>query len=529
MPIVPYHYGGGQLPLQELLPSSTLIPYSSAILPTYVPAAVKPAYTFDDIPIPAPVAPQRYPQPTIDLPQDHLSHAKPEQTSVPSSVSLGRSSNCSEQQMKGWRAPIVVLSTLLSLFTLSELYQKALFKKITPPSERLEESHWVASSQSWADRKSCKWFGFCGLAHLNKAGWTKLGSKSSQRNQQSRIQGGNDAYDWADLSSFWTSGKTNPEEWSEDERVLREIPQYVLEYAPYVHLYSGEEFWPCDIAEHLIHTTPHLNYTPMQASSDHPNLANLDDLNKWGRFVYLQSDDNVEERPEWLGGKMNIPNQPEGPDDGEKSWADWDGRVDGELPDDANGGRKEWYDVGLGDTVDRGGIRPIFKASTTPIPVPTNTPEGEELLDEDFRPETLRRLGKRASGGRSDAPAVLITVDKGNGVVDAFWFFFYSYNLGNSVLNVRFGNHVGDWEHTVIRFSHGKPKAVFFSEHSFGEAYSYEAVEKIGKRVSKIILRVRRYRLILSSLSHTRPLGLMQCMPQPVITRTFFRGGFCTM
>ena len=226
---------------------------------------------------------------------------------------------------------------------------------------------------------------------------------------------------------------------------------------------------------------------------------------------------------------MNIPNQPEGPDDGEKSWADWDGRVDGELPDDANGGRKEWYDVGLGDTVDRGGIRPIFKASTTPIPVPTNTPEGEELLDEDFRPETLRRLGKRASGGRSDAPAVLITVDKGNGVVDAFWFFFYSYNLGNSVLNVRFGNHVGDWEHTVIRFSHGKPKAVFFSEHSFGEAYSYEAVEKIGKRVSKIILRVRCYRLILSSLSHTRPLGLMQCMPHPVITRTFFQGGFCTM
>jgi len=77
---------------------------------------------------------------------------------------------------------------------------------------------------------------------------------------------------------------------------------------------------------------------------------------------------------------------------------------------------------------------------------------------------------------------VLVVIEKDNGVVDAFFFFFYSYNLGNKVFNVRFGNHVGDWEHTVVRFQHGKPKAVFFSEHSFGEAYTYDALEKIGKR-----------------------------------------------
>jgi hypothetical protein len=71
-------------------------------------------------------------------------------------------------------------------------------------------------------------------------------------------------------------------------------------------------------------------------------------------------------------------------------------------------------------------------------------------------------------------------------VVDAFWFFFYSYNLGNAVFNIRFGNHVGDWEHTVVRFQHGEPKAVFFSEHSFGEAYTWDAVEKKGNRVSRI-------------------------------------------
>lgn len=96
------------------------------------------------------------------------------------------------------------------------------------------------------------------------------------------------------------------------------------------------------------------------------------------------------------------------------------------------------------------------------------------------------RDADRAQGGWSRAPATLVVVQKSHGVVDAFWFFFYSYNLGNQVLNVRFGNHVGDWEHTLVRFQHGEPKAVYFSQHESGEAYSYAAVEKIGKRVSHV-------------------------------------------
>jgi hypothetical protein len=73
---------------------------------------------------------------------------------------------------------------------------------------------------------------------------------------------------------------------------------------------------------------------------------------------------------------------------------------------------------------------------------------------------------------------VLILVDKGSGILDAFWFFFYSYNLGQTVLNIRFGNHVGDWEHTMIRFENGIPRGVFFSEHEGGQAYAWPAVEK---------------------------------------------------
>jgi Vacuolar protein sorting-associated protein 62 len=212
-------------------------------------------------------------------------------------------------------------------------------------------------------------------------------------------------------------GKINPDYFKNDENVLSQLPQYVLEYAPLVHLYSGEEYWPCDIREHLHHITPELNFTPVQSSEQHPQLDNLDALNRWeyGRNMFLTSNDNVEDHPEWLMGEKNIPADPAIPSHGS----------DQAFP---------------------------FQAA---------------------RQDT--------QGGRSDAPAVLVVVNKGHGVVDAFWFFFYSFNLGNVVV-LRFGNHVGDWEHSVVRFHNGKPKAVFVSEHYFGQAYSYRAVEKIGKR-----------------------------------------------
>ncbi|KAL8703331.1 MAG: hypothetical protein Q9201_003495 [Fulgogasparrea decipioides] len=213
-----------------------------------------------------------------------------------------------------------------------------------------------------------------------------------------------------------------------DAKPLQDIPQYVLDYAPLVHLYSGEKFWPCDIAEHLEHVTPYLNYTPIKAISETSNLTNLDKLNDYnkGRFVYLTSNDDVEERPDWLGGEKNIPDIPEGED-----------AIHNHPPN------------------------PHQHLLTAPSPSTRPLP-----------------------GGRSSAPAVLILVNKPNNITDAFWFFFYSYNLGNLVFNVRFGNHIGDWEHTLIRFNTntGKPTHVFVSEHYFGQAYTYAAVEKLGKR-----------------------------------------------
>ena len=223
--------------------------------------------------------------------------------------------------------------------------------------------------------------------------------------------------DYADVT-------TNTEEILGASNKTHEIPQYVLEYAPLVHLFSEEQFWPCDIAEHLLHITPEIDYTPIDDLLQASNLTNLDRLNEYekGKHVFLTSNDNVEERPDWLGGEKNIPD-----DYDEDEW---------EL------------------------VKRRVRSSAAQNP-----------------PET--------SGGRSDAPAILITVNKGHGIVDAFWFYFYSYNLGNIVFNIRWGNHVGDWEHSLIRFQHGKPKLVYFSEHNFGSAYTYSAVEKIGKRVSR--------------------------------------------
>lgn len=34
----------------------------------------------------------------------------------------------------------------------------------------------------------------------------------------------------------------------------------------------------------------------------------------------------------------------------------------------------------------------------------------------------------------------------------------------------------------MIRFENGQPKSIWYSQHEYGAAYTYDAVEKIGKR-----------------------------------------------
>lgn len=77
---------------------------------------------------------------------------------------------------------------------------------------------------------------------------------------------------------------------------------------------------------------------------------------------------------------------------------------------------------------------------------------------------------------------VVIVVDKGDGIIDAFYMYWYIFNDGPSALGHQVGNHLGDWEHNMVRFQNGTPTAVWYSQHEFGFAFTYSAVQKIGKR-----------------------------------------------
>ncbi|KAF1809910.1 hypothetical protein P152DRAFT_476043 [Eremomyces bilateralis CBS 781.70] len=98
-------------------------------------------------------------------------------------------------------------------------------------------------------------------------------------------------------------------------------------------------------------------------------------------------------------------------------------------------------------------------------------------------PPWLKGAQLDANGGSLDAKtAAIIVHDRGNDEVDAFYMYFYSYNLGSMVFGQSFGSHVGDWEHSMIRFKNGKPTAVWFSQHAMGQAFTYDCLEKEGFR-----------------------------------------------
>lgn len=358
---------------------------------------------------------------------------------------------------------VVLISSLLLLITIGGLLTHYATQPMT--AEALEDGEWIATSKSRLDRIICRTFGLCGIVHAWRTSiWDRVPPEKMVPPKTAR-----------NSSGFWDSGDAEPEMWTTEERILREIPQYVIDHAPYVHLFSKEEFWPSDLGDHLVHTTPHVNYTVVKPDERHPNLTDLDGLNSYGYHTYLQSDDNVEQRPEWLGSRYNVPeaSHKKVPESlrfpgrqGHWRWHPFPGIR--EDPD-----YDKWWDTKEPDP------HRIYEESVS------GHAEARLQAWHNAKPAKVdlkKRQEMPSVGGRSDAPVIMIVVDKGEGVVDAFWFYFYSYNLGNKVFNIRFGDHVGDWEHTTIRFYKGKPKAIFLSEHDNGAAYAWEAVEKIGNR-----------------------------------------------
>ncbi|PBP24049.1 hypothetical protein BUE80_DR005137 [Diplocarpon rosae] len=82
--------------------------------------------------------------------------------------------------------------------------------------------------------------------------------------------------------------------------------------------------------------------------------------------------------------------------------------------------------------------------------------------------------------------SAIIVNDRGNGSVDAFYMYFYAYNQGNNVFFQELGDHIGDWEHNMIRFEDNKPQMMWFSQHGNGQAFTYKSVEKMSKSMRPI-------------------------------------------
>ncbi|KAF3762935.1 hypothetical protein M406DRAFT_93266 [Cryphonectria parasitica EP155] len=378
------------------------------------------------------------------------------------------------------RRATVAVAIIASLVFITWFVPKILIPNPPSPEDQKRDKAWVNSSPYWLDRQACKWFSVCGIHHMR---WddpvkprgpaipvSELGELELKKRRS--LQGRRDV-----SSASWEDLGTRARPVQERGQTLDDVPEYVLRNAPLVHLYSGESFWPSDISEHIRHMTPFVNKEPLN-TTEPLSLANLYDLSTIPDMVYLTSREDVEQRPEWLSSHVG---RPEPFDEDDDETIDPAGDHNAEQPNAPYTEGTTWFDVDKD--------HPLRRISD---PREQRSFEPSEMLSKHMRravlsgdhsqkpfpPPPTTPGHKPDASGYSAAPAVLVLVDKGSGILDAFWFFFYSYNLGQTVLDMRFGNHVGDWEHCMVRFENSEPRAMFLSEHEGGQAYAWGALEK---------------------------------------------------
>ena len=196
-----------------------------------------------------------------------------------------------------------------------------------------------------------------------------------------------------------------------------QFPQYAIDHAPLIWLHSDDPYLPSDLATHLLHTSPRINFDHITDPLPLLDLDNLSLLNKYGNKgteVFLTAVEDISTFPDW---------------------------VLGETPDD--------------DGALHNSTACAVVAVEHRIPTQTDT------------------------------------------VLDVFYFYFYSWNEGADITQVvppldqlfpdskpgdHFGNHVGDWEHNMIRFINEKPTGIYFSHHTGGEICNWDDETCLSKR-----------------------------------------------
>ncbi|CAN8105892.1 unnamed protein product [Discula destructiva] len=369
------------------------------------------------------------------------------------------------------RRTAIAAAILATIILITTFVPKALNPTPPSPEKAKQDAAWVASSPYWLDRQACRWFSVCGIHHMRWDDPVKPRAPPLSPRQRGELELKRRSVSpesWEDLGAWAEARKPGQK--------LDDVPDFVLRNAPLVHLYSGENFWPSDIAEHVQHVTPYAGAEPLNMTEP-LSLANMFDLTAESGMVFLTSNEDVEQRPEWLSSHAGEPV----PFD-----EDGDERVDPAAGQDTEYAQKSytegttWFNVDKDHPLHR--ISDPREPSFEPRDMLSKHARRAFLSDQEDQKPFPQPPGtpghKPDASGYSKAPAVLVLVDKGSGILDAFWFFFYSYNLGQTVLNMRFGNHVGDWEHCMVRFENGVPRAMFLSEHEGGQAYAWAALEK---------------------------------------------------
>lgn len=324
------------------------------------------------------------------------------------------------------------------------------------PVKQDRDRRWVNTSPYFIDRQACRWLSLCGLHHL----------RADPANRDRRKFVGE--LGWLQAPTPDIGSHNGNDDTKSEPPTTRDVPDYVLRHAPLVHLYSGEQFWPSDIRNHISHMDVQLNTTVLKKAGSW-DLDNMHQMNKLNGSVFMHSKTDVEKRPRWLHSRYNIP---------------------APFPSETKPGLEPaaLQDI-ASTTATTAPHHPHAKPSdydqyqSPAIYMQTGKSQkvlyGTAKYEQQQRENMAAALGHKPDAqGYSAAPATLVLVDKGDGVLDAFWFFFYSYNLGQTVLTMRFGNHIGDWEHCMVRFQDGVPQGMFLSEHEGGQAYAWEAMEK---------------------------------------------------